>query len=85
MMVFTSIYGAVDGFLSNFEGKTHFAAVTFTFPLLMMLGATGFMLGAGGSALVEMLAVVVGVLCLIAKRKNIKTYNTFLTSFIYLL
>lgn len=53
MMVFTSIYGVVDGFfVSNFAGKTPFAAVNFTFPLLMMLAASGFMFGTGGSALV---------------------------------
>ncbi len=53
MMVFTSIYGVVDGlFVSNFAGKTPFAAVNFTFPLLMMLASVGFMFGTGGSALV---------------------------------
>ena len=54
MMVFTSIYGVVDGFfVSNFVGKTPFAAVNFIMPFLMILGAVGFMLGAGGSALVS--------------------------------
>ena len=49
MLVFTSIYGVVDGFfVSNFAGKTQFAAVNFIMPLLMMLGCTGFMFGAGG-------------------------------------
>lgn len=53
MMVFTSIYGVVDGyFVSNWVGKTPFAAVNFIMPVLMMLGAVGFMFGAGGSALV---------------------------------
>lgn len=53
MMVFTSIYGVVDGFfVSNFAGKTPFAAVNFIMPFLMILGALGSMLGAGGSALV---------------------------------
>ena len=53
MMIFTSIYGVVDGlFVSNFAGKTSFAAVNFTFPLLMMLASVGFMFGTGGSALV---------------------------------
>lgn len=53
MMVFTSIYGVVDGFfVSNFVGKTPFAAVNFIMPVLMILGAIGFMFGAGGSALV---------------------------------
>ena len=55
MMIFTSIYGVVDGFfVSNFVGKTPFAAVNFIFPFLMILGAVGFMFGTGGSALVSM-------------------------------
>ena len=54
MMVFTSIYGVVDGFfVSNFVGKTPFAAVNFIMPFLMILGTLGFMFGAGGSALVS--------------------------------
>ncbi len=53
MMIFTSIYSVVDGFfVSNFAGKTAFAAVNFVMPLLMFLGAPGFMMGTGGSALV---------------------------------
>ena len=53
MMVFTSIYGVVDGFfVSNFVGKTSFAAVNLIMPFLMILGALGFMFGTGGSALV---------------------------------
>ena len=53
MMIFTSVYGVVDGFfVSNFAGKTAFAAVNFIMPYLIMLGAVGFMLGTGGSALV---------------------------------
>ena len=53
MMVFTSIYGVVDGFfVSQFAGKTAFAAVNFIMPYLMILGTIGFMFGAGGSALV---------------------------------
>lgn len=53
MMVFTSIYGVVDGFfVSNFVGKTSFAAVNFIMPFMMALGALGFMFGTGGSALV---------------------------------
>lgn len=53
MMVFTSIYGVVDGFfVSNYVGKTQFAAVNFIFPLLMIFGAVGFMFGTGGSALI---------------------------------
>ena len=53
MMVFTSVYGVVDGlFVSNFVGKTAFAAVNLVIPFTMVLGAIGFMLGTGGSALV---------------------------------
>lgn len=53
MMIFTSIYGVVDGFfVSNFVGKTPFAAVNFIMPFIMMLGPIGFMFGAGGSALI---------------------------------
>ena len=54
MMVFTSVYGVVDGyFVSNFVGKTAFAAVNFIMPFIMILGCFGFMFGAGGSALVS--------------------------------
>lgn len=54
MMIFTSIYGVVDGiFVSNFVGKTSFAAVNLIMPFLMILGTLGFMLGAGGSAIVS--------------------------------
>lgn len=53
MMVFTSIYGVVDGFfVSNFVGKTPFAAVNFIMPFLMILGCVGFMFGTGGGALI---------------------------------
>ena len=53
MMIFTSVYGVVDGiFLSNFAGGEAFAAVNLVMPFLMALGAVGFMLGAGGSAIV---------------------------------
>ncbi len=53
MMVFTSIYGVVDGvFVSNYVGAESFAAVNLIMPFLMILGAVGFMLGSGGSALV---------------------------------
>lgn len=54
MMVFTSVYSVVDGFfVSNYVGKTPFAAVNFIMPVLMILGSIGFMFGAGGSALVS--------------------------------
>lgn len=53
MMIFTSIYGVVDGiFVSNFAGKTAFAAINLIYPPMMVMGAFGFMLGTGGSALV---------------------------------
>ena len=53
MMIFTSIYGVVDGlFVSNFVGKTPFAAINLIMPLLIVLGAVGFMLGTGGTAVV---------------------------------
>ena len=51
MMVFISIYGVVDGFfVSNFVGKTSFAAVNLIMPFNMILGGVGFMIGTGGSA-----------------------------------
>lgn len=54
MMIFTSIYGVVDGFfVSNYVGKTPFAAVNFIMPVIMVLGPIGFMFGAGGSALIS--------------------------------
>ena len=53
MMVFTSIYGVVDGFfVSNFAGKTPFAAVNLIMPVLIILSTVGFMFGTGGSAIV---------------------------------
>lgn len=53
MMILTSTYGVVDGlFVSNFVGKTPFAAVNLVIPFTMILGAFGFMLGTGGTALV---------------------------------
>lgn len=54
MMVFTSIYGVVDGiFVSNFAGDTAFAAVNLIMPVLMILASFGFMIGTGGSALIS--------------------------------
>ena len=56
MMIFTSIYDVVDGFfISNYVGKTEFAACCFIWPVIMVFGAVGFMIGTGGSALVGML------------------------------
>lgn len=54
MMVFTSVYGVVDGiFVSNFAGEKAFAAVNLIMPVLMGFAAFGFMLGTGGSALIS--------------------------------
>lgn len=51
MMVFTSVYGVVDGlFVSNYVGKTAFAAINLIMPMDMIFGGVGFMLGTGGSA-----------------------------------
>ena len=53
MMIFTSIYGVVDGFfVSNYAGKTAFAAVNLIMPFLMIVATVGFMFGTGGSAIV---------------------------------
>ena len=53
MMVFTSIYGVVDGFfVSNYVGKDAFVAINLIMPFLIILGTLGFMLGAGGTALI---------------------------------
>ena len=54
MMIFTSLYSVVDGFfVSNFAGKTPFAAVNLIMPVMMGIGTIGFMIGTGGSALVS--------------------------------
>ena len=75
MMIFTSIYGVVDGlFVSNFVGKTPFAAVNIIFPLVMILGGIGFMLGTGGTAVV---AKTLGL----GEREKAQEYFTFITIF----
>ncbi len=54
MMVFTSVYGVVDGFfVSNYTGKTAFAGVNLIMPFIMILSTPGFLIGAGGTALVS--------------------------------
>lgn len=54
MMVFTSIYGVVDGlFVSNFAGKTALASINLVMPFVMILGGIGFMIGTGGTAFVS--------------------------------
>ena len=54
MMIFTSIYSVVDGFfISNFAGEDPFVAINLIWPILLILGAVGFMFGAGGTAIVS--------------------------------
>ena len=54
MIVFSSVYNVVDGyFVSNYTGKTQFAAVNLIMPFLLMLSVAGFMLGTGGNAIVS--------------------------------
>lgn len=54
MMIFTSIYGVVDGFfVSNYAGKIQFAAVNLIMPFMMLPGAVGFMIGTGGNAIIS--------------------------------
>ena len=53
MLIFTSIYGIIDGFfVSNFVGKSSFAALNFIMPFLMLLSFLGFLFGTGGGALI---------------------------------
>ena len=73
MMIFTSIYGVIDGlFVSNFikDGGASFEAVNFIMPYLMILGVVGFMFGTGGGALIKGLA----------KRLNAKTNLPFIVA-----
>ena len=72
MMIFTSVYGVVDGlFVSNFVGKTPFAAINLIYPLVMILGGFGFMLGTGGTAIV---AKTLGL----GEKHKAKEYFTFI-------
>ena len=65
MMIFTSIYGVVDGyFVSNFAGKTPFAAVNLIFPLLMILSTVGFIEGEGAVQPAGVADGVWGLFCL---------------------
>ncbi len=74
MMIFTSIYGVVDGFfVSNYAGDTPFKAVNLIMPFLMILGTVGFMFGTGGTALV---ANVLG-------EGNKKKANEYFSLFVY--
>lgn len=68
MMIATSLYVVIDGlFVSNYVGKTPFASINIVYPLIMILGGTGFMMGTGGTALVSK---VLG-------EKNIKRANQY--------
>lgn len=54
MMIFTSIYGVVDGlFISNVVKGNAFASVNLIMPALMIVGTIGFMFGTGGSAIIS--------------------------------
>lgn len=54
MMIFTSIYGVVDGvFISNFAGNNAFASINLIMPAIMIIGTIGFMMGTGGSAIIS--------------------------------
>lgn len=65
MMIFTSVYGVVDGiFVSNFAGKTAFAAINLIMPYLMVFGTLGFMVGTGGTALISMTLRAFRIYCL---------------------
>ena len=56
MMVFTSIYGVIDGFfISNYAKETAFSAINLIYPFIMILGSVGFMIGAGGTAVISKL------------------------------
>ena len=69
MMVFTSLYSIVDGiFISNFSNPSSFAAVNLVMPFIMIVGSVGFMMGAGGSALVSKY---------LGQREEEKANNTF--------
>ena len=75
MIIFTSIYGMVDGFfISNYVGKTPFAAINLIYPFLMILGVFGFIFGTGGSALI-------GRLLGEAKREKANSVFSFLVYF----
>lgn len=78
MMIFTSLYGVVDGiFVSNCVGSDSFAAVNLIMPVVMMLGSVGFMIGTGGSALVSM---TLGE----GKAKKANEYFSMLVAFVIL-
>lgn len=54
MVVVASVYSIVDGFfVSNLVGATPFAAINLIWPVIMLVGGVGMMIGSGGSALVS--------------------------------
>ena len=74
MMIFTSIYAIVDGFfVSNYCGKTPFAALNLIYPIIMVISTVGFMLGTGGSAVV---AITMG-------QGNKKQASRYFSMFVY--
>lgn len=74
-MVFISLYGVVDGlFITNFTGKSALAAINFVYPILNILSIFGYMVGAGGSALVAKF---------LGEKKNEKA-NQLFSMFVYL-
>ena len=79
MSVFMSFYTMVDGlFVSNYAGKTAFAAINLVMPFIMVLGGIGFMIGTGGTALVSKIlgegdqekATLISIIFLLAKRRQ---------------
>lgn len=79
MMICTSLYSIVDGFfVSNYVGKTPFAAVNLIMPVCMALGTIGTMIGTGGSAIVSQ---VLGE----GKRKEANQYFSMLVYFAVIL
>lgn len=52
-MIFLSTYSIMDGFfVSNYVGDIAFAAINLIFPVIMIFGCVGSVIGAGGSALI---------------------------------
>ena len=80
MMIFTSIYSVVDGlFVSNLIGENALSAVNIMFPVAMIIGAVGFMLGAGGSAIV---ARTMGIQS--RRRRHLRHFRYHAAGFLYL-
>ena len=93
MMIFTSVYGVVDGlFVSNYAGKNEFAAVNLIMPFPMIIGTAGFMMGTGGTAIVakllgqgkkqkanEVFSMLVKVLCIIGCYLTSRIQKSFIS------